>query len=113
MPQSTPLTHASFSEFVTANKFALVHFWAIWNGHDVAMKKLIESQIPDDLAKRVALATFDVDPPEHHELCKQHQLLNLPCLEFYRDGSLVRTSIGLPTPAVLTQYLQELVEDVG
>ena len=112
MPQSTPLTHASFSEFVTANKFALVHFWAIWNGHDVAMKKLIESQIPDDLAERVAFASFSTDPPEHHELCKQHRLVSLPCLEFYREGSLVRTTIGLLAPAVLSQYLQELVEDI-
>jgi len=47
MPQSTPLTPASFVEFVRVHKFAIVHFWAIWNGHDVVMKKLIESQIPD------------------------------------------------------------------
>jgi len=57
MPQSTPLTPASFVEFVRVHKFAIVHFWAIWNGHDVVMKKLIESQIPD---------------------CKQHRILSLP-----------------------------------
>ena len=99
----------SFFEFVRVHKFVMVHFWAIWNGHDIEMKRLIESEIPDDLAKRVALATFNVDPPEHHELCREHHLINLPCLEFYRDGSLLRTSIGLIEPAVITQYLKELV----
>jgi len=113
MPQSTPLTPTSFVEFVRVHKFAMVHFWAIWNGHDVEMNEFIESQIPDDLANRVALAIFNVDPPEHHELCRQHQLLNLPFLEFYRDGSLVRTSIGLLAPAAVIQYLKEPVEDVG
>jgi len=57
MPQSTPLTPTSFVKFVRVRKFAMVHFWAISNGHDVEMKELIESQIPDDLANRVALAT--------------------------------------------------------
>ena len=77
------------------------------------MKKLIESQIPDDLAELVAFASFNTDPPEHHELCKQHRLVSLPCLEYYRDGSLVRTTIGLLTAAVITQYLRELIEDAG
>ena len=78
MARSTPLTPTYFPGFVHAHKFAMVHFWAVWNGHDTEMKKIIESQIPDDLANSVALGSFNVDPPEHHELCRQHGLLNLP-----------------------------------
>jgi thioredoxin 1 len=111
MPQQTPLTNASFSEFVRIHKLAVVHFWAIWNGHDVQMKKLIESQIPDDLSESVAFATFDVDPPEHHEICIQHKILNVPFLAFYRDGSLIRTIVGLHNPEVISQYLRELLNE--
>src|SRR6266566_9826449 len=111
MPQQTALTHLLFGEFVRAHKFAMIHFWATWHGDDVQMKQLIESQIPGDLLGRVAFATFEVDPAEHHEICRQHNLLNVPFLAFYRDGSLVRTSTGLAAAEVIIQYLTELVDE--
>jgi hypothetical protein len=73
------------------------------------MRTVVESQVSGGLS-RVAFATFDTDPPEHHELCLQHGLRNLPFLEFYRDGSLVRTNTGMLTVETLTQYLNELVD---
>jgi len=68
MAQATPLTGASFTEFIRVHRFVLVHFWAGWNGHDRKMKEVIESEIPSGVEKRVAFGSLDTDPPEHHEL---------------------------------------------
>ena len=87
----TALTPTSFQDFTRANKFAIVHFWAIWNGHDAKMKDILQLQVPRELRGLIAFATFDTDPSEHHELCRQHQIRNLPNLELYRDNELVET----------------------
>ncbi len=108
-PQQTPLTSDTFSEFVRGHRFVVVHFWAAWNGYDPLMQRLLESQIPDDLRESVAFARFDIDPPAHHELCRQHNVLNVPFLAFYRDGSLIRSVTGMRTLEVITEYLRELV----
>jgi thioredoxin-like negative regulator of GroEL len=105
----TELTHASFSEFVHANKFALVHFYASWNGHDAAMRDLLAHQIPADLSKLIAFGMLDVDPKEHRDICLQHRILNLPFLALYRDGSLIQTVKGIRAPDEMVEYLRKLV----
>jgi len=108
-PQQTPLTSATFSEFVRTHRFVVIHFWAAWNGYDPLMERLLELQIVDDVRELVTLARFDIDPPAHHELCRQHNVLNVPFLAFYRDGSLIRSVTGMRTPEVITEYFRELV----
>ena len=108
-PQQTPLTSDTFSEFLRTHRFVVIHFWAAWNGVDHLMQRLLESQIPEDLRESVMFTRFDIDPPAHQELCRQHNVLNVPFLAFYRDGSLVRSVTGMRTPAVITEHLRELV----
>ena len=108
MPHQMPLTHISFEEFVGGPKYALIHFWAAWNGYDVQMRNLIESHIPDEVSQPIAFGSLEIDPAEHHEICARHKLLNVPFLAFYRDGMLIRTTTGLLTAGVLTQYLRDL-----
>ena len=108
-PQQTPLTSDTFSEFVGRHRILVIHFWAAWNGIDRLMQRLLESQIPDDLRESVTFARFDIDPSAHLEICRQHNVLNVPFLAFYRDGSLVRSVTGMRTPEVITEYLRELV----
>jgi thioredoxin-like negative regulator of GroEL len=109
MSELTVLTDITFPEFVCLHRFALVHFWAPWNGYDLEMRKIIESQLRDDLSERVAFGSLEIDPAAHHEICRQHKLLNVPFLAFYRDGALVHTSTGLLTAEVLILRLRELV----
>ena len=109
MPKPTALTPASFLEFVSANKFALVHFWAAWNGHDTRMAEIIESQIPNDLSDKIGFATFDVDQAGNAEICLEHKIRNIPFLAFYRDGSLIRSNTGLLAPDSLIEYLKQLL----
>ena len=66
MSRQTSLTGDTFFEFVRANRFAVIHFWAAWNGVDYMIQRLLESQIPDELYGFVTFARFDIDPPAHH-----------------------------------------------
>jgi hypothetical protein len=54
------------------------------------MKDLLARQIPPELYNVVAFGTLDVDSQEHHDICGQHKILNLPSLALYRDGSLIQ-----------------------
>jgi hypothetical protein len=66
----TELTHATFREFVCANRFAAIHFWAAWNNYETEMKAILRSQIPPELAGQIAFAAFSVDPVKNHEIVR-------------------------------------------
>ena len=91
----TGLTSASFVSFVEANRHAVVHFWAEWNPCDAEMKDSLENRVPGNISTKIAFGSFDTGPAEHWAICREHRVLNLPFLEFYRDGELVKTLIGL------------------
>ena len=88
LKKMTDLTDSSFADFVSANKFAVIHFWAIWNGYDVTMKDILERQIPAELCDLIAFARLDVDRGENPRICQQIKLRNVPSLALYRDGEL-------------------------
>ena len=108
-PDQVPLTSETFSGFVREHRFVVIHFWASWNGDDHMMQRLLDSQLPSELRELVTFASFDVDPPAHHELCRQHNVLNVPFLAFYREGSLIRTVTGMRAPNAVTEHVRELV----
>ena len=90
----------------------MIHFWAVWNGYDVKMKDILTRQVPVEVRERIAFGSFDVDTPEHLEICRQHAVRNIPFLAFYREGALVRTVTGgVGHPEETISYLRELVSD--
>ena len=105
----TSLTNTSFTAFVRTRRFAVVHFWATWNGYDTKMKDMLERHVPLDLRNQVAFGRLDIDPPEHWDICRQHNLLNIPFLAFYREGVVVETLTGMCDREVLIQHLKQMV----
>jgi hypothetical protein len=105
----TDLTHESFPAFVSRHHLVVVHFWAAWNGYDLEIKRCLEQRVPLDLCNRIAFGRLDVDPPEHWELCKQHQILNVPFLAFYRDGVFAEGLIGRHDDLVVVEHLRRFV----
>jgi thioredoxin-like negative regulator of GroEL len=103
------LAQTSFLDFVGANRFAVIHFYATWNGHDATMKDLLARQIPPELSNVIAFGKLDVDPKKHHDICEQHKILNLPSLALYRDGSLIQIVKGLRKPEEIIEYLRHLI----
>ena len=112
-PIITALTHETFTEFVRSYRFVVIHFWAVWNVYDITMRRLIESGIPEDLHAQIRFATFDVDPPKHHDICREHNVMGPPFFAYYRDGRLVQTVIGLQNPDVMIRNLRALTHEAA
>ena len=105
----TDLTHESFPAFVSTHSFAVVHFWAAWNGYDLELRQWLEHGVPMDLLNQIAFGRLDIDPPEHWEICRQHKVLNVPVLAFYRDGAVVETFTGKRDKHFLIEHMRQLV----
>lgn len=104
----TDLTHEAFAAFVRMHRLAVVHFWAAWNGQDLVMKQFLEQRVPDELRNQIAFGRFDVDPPAHWEICRQHRVMNVPFLVFYREGAVAGTLTGVRDDAVVIGHLRQL-----
>ena len=96
----TPVEDSTFAEFVGSHRFAVIHFWAIWNGYDKKVGDFLRSEVPAELSC-VAIGTIDTDVPQHFELCRSHGIRNLPFLAFYRDGVFVDSYIGWETSGIV------------
>jgi hypothetical protein len=90
----TELTHLTFDDFVSQNRFVMIHFWAAWNPHDLRLKKWIKEQIPEEIKNRIALGTVDLDVEEHFYLGHKYKITTLPHLLFFRDGELQKYKHG-------------------
>lgn len=90
----TELTNVSFAAFVQSNRFAVIHFWASWNGYDAQMKEFLELHVPAALRNLIAFARVDAGREEHRHLCVELGIKNLPFLALYRDGRLSKTVTG-------------------
>jgi thioredoxin-like negative regulator of GroEL len=99
----------SFSTFVNTHRFAVVHFWAIWNGYDREMKELLEEHVPLELRNQIAFGRLDVERSEHWEICRQHKVMNVPFLALYRDGTLAGTLTGMREERIIIEHLRRLV----
>jgi thioredoxin-like negative regulator of GroEL len=107
MAAATALTHETFSGFVNAHEFAVIPFWAVWNGHDVQVKKTLESLSEEWFV--VSLGGLESDTPAHWDICRAHQIMSLPFVAFYRDGSLASSFTNLRTPEIVSKYLSDLL----
>jgi hypothetical protein len=62
------------------------------------MRDLLHQELPLDIRDAFAVGTLDIDPAEHHEICRRHNIVNVPFLALYRDGSLIQTITGMRKP---------------
>jgi hypothetical protein len=107
------LTPESLPDFIRANELVAVHFWAPWNAYDQCLKQILKNYIISQPEfSKVVFASFDTIPPDHHELCKQLQILNLPYLAIYREGIFIKGEIinNQMEPASVKQQLRRLLE---
>jgi hypothetical protein len=59
-----------------------------WNGYDAKMKHLLETRLPDDISKQIALGRFDTGPADHWETCREHRMLGVPSSRSIGMGSV-------------------------
>ena len=101
------VTDANFDETLMANHVVLVDFWAGWCGPCRALAPTIE-ELANEYAGKALVAKLDVD--NNPEKAESYQVLSIPTLIVFKDGSEVERLVGLSTKGKLDAVLKKYLE---
>ena len=79
------------AEVLKADKPVIVDFWAVWCGPCRMLAPVLE-EIDEEYGDRVRICKVNVD--EEPELANRFRVNAIPALFVFKDGNLVRSSMG-------------------
>ncbi|MBP3677327.1 MAG: thioredoxin [Agathobacter sp.] len=86
------LTKQNFeTEVLNSEIPVLVDFWASWCGPCMMLSPVI-AELAEELEGKVKVGKVNVD--EQNELAMQYRVASIPTLLLFKDGELVKTSVG-------------------
>jgi len=91
------LTKENFNEVINSGKPVLVDFFATWCGPCKMLGPVIEN-IAEENAD-VTVAKLDID--EEFEIAAGYGVNSVPTVMLFKDGQVVKTSVGVVPKAVL------------
>jgi len=99
----TELTDKDFDDKIThADGKVLLYFWATWCGHCQHMTPTLE-WVQDTIGDSIHFYKVDVDKAQH--LAMKYAVRSVPTLMLFKDGELVKRSLGSMTKEQLTTWL--------
>jgi thioredoxin 1 len=87
-------TLEEYEKLTKTNKFLIIHFWAIWNNHDITAKNIL-GELEMEFAGDVKFCSLDIDQEIFWELIKNVGAYNFPAFAYFKDGDKVGIEIGL------------------
>ena len=101
------LTNQNFEEEVLKKEgVILVDFFATWCG-PCKMLAPVLSQIAEEYKDKIRVGKVNVD--ENNELAMKYQIASIPTLIFFKNGEIVKTSVGLSTKSELMDIINKLL----
>ena len=86
------LTKENFeTEVLKSDIPVLVDFWATWCGPCMMLSPVI-AELAEELKGKVKVGKVNVD--EQNELAMQYRVASIPTLLLFKNGELVKTSVG-------------------
>ena len=86
------LTKENFeTEVLKSDIPVLVDFWATWCGPCMMLSPVI-AELAEKLEGKVKVGKVNVD--EQNELAMQYRVASIPTLLLFKNGELVKTSVG-------------------
>lgn len=86
------LTKENFeTEVLKSDIPVLVDFWATWCGPCMMLSPVI-AELAEELEGKVKVGKVNVD--EQNELAMQYRVASIPTLLLFKNGELVKTSVG-------------------
>ncbi len=100
------ITSKNVKEFLS-EKVAVLDFWATWCGPCRMMSPIVEG-LAEKYQGRVAFGSVNVD--EEEPLAISYGISVIPTLMFFKDGQMIKKTLGLRSASELEGILDELLE---
>lgn len=97
------LTKENFeTEVLKSDIPVLVDFWASWCGPCMMLSPVI-AELAEELEGKVKVGKVNVD--EQNELAMQYRVASIPTLLLFKNGELVKTTVGFMQKNALIEEL--------
>jgi thioredoxin 1 len=98
------VTDASFEEFVSKNKIAVIDCWAAWCGPCNMLSPIVE-QLAGEY-KNITFGKLNVD--ENRKVPMKFGIMSIPTLLYFKDGKLSDKTLGALPKKMLEDRLKKL-----
>ncbi len=94
------------TEVLKSDTPVLVDFWAVWCGPCRIQGPIVE-ELAKDMEGKVKVGKFNVD--ENPMMAQKYQIMSIPTLMIFKQGTVVKQFIGVQSKDVLTGELNKLL----
>jgi thioredoxin 1 len=98
------VTDASFEEFITKNKLAVIDCWAAWCGPCNMLSPVIE-QLASEW-NNITFGKLNVD--ENRKIPMRFGIMSIPTILYFKDGKLADKTLGALPKKMIEGRLQKL-----
>lgn len=101
------LNSSNFNEEITnTDKLVLIDFFANWCGPCKMLSPII-SEIANEYSDSVKVCKVNVD--ESQELAIEYNIMSIPTLLFFKNGEVVKSSVGFCSKSELNNIINNLL----
>lgn len=101
------LNTSNFNEEVTnTDKLVLIDFYATWCGPCKMLSPII-SEIANEYSNMIKVCKVNVD--EDQELALKYNIMSVPTLIFFKNGSVVKDIVGFCSKSKLDNTIKDLL----
>lgn len=101
------MTDATFESDVLQNaKPVLVDYWAEWCGPCRQIAPVLE-EIAQEYSGKIDVVKLNVD--QNPKVVQAYQIMNIPTLNVFMDGQVVRSILGAKPKSALLRELEEFI----
>ncbi|MBG0814366.1 thioredoxin [Planomonospora sp. ID82291] len=101
------VTEASFeADVLKSDKPVLVDFWAEWCGPCRQVAPILE-EIAGEQGEKLTIVKLNVD--ENQAIAQKYGVLQIPTMNVYKNGEVVKQIIGAKPKAMLLRELEGII----
>ena len=102
--KTVTVTDASFEEFTTKNKLAVIDCWAAWCGPCNMLSPIVEQLAAEH--PEITFGKLNVD--ENRRVPMKFGIMSIPTLLYFKDGKLADKTLGALPKKMLEGRLEKL-----